>query len=605
MKTAITALMALAPFALATLAVTATQGCTAANPLDGSSASSSQAIGQDGQQEMGFRPLCAETNTPHHAACRSWVRIDKSTGKIHAQAASAGPVAGTYGPPDLISAYALPTTGGAGVTVALVDAQDDPNAEADLGVYRAQFGLPPCTTSNGCFKKIDQNGGTSYPTEDDGWSGEISLDLDMVSAACPSCNILLVEATSADDSDLNAAIAQAATQGAKAISNSWSGPEDSTVSSEETAYDIPGVTVLAASGDDGFSEGTQFPASSQYVVAVGGTELDRTTSGRGWNEIVWGTTDPADDGATGSGCSAFITKPSWQHDTGCSLRMSNDVAAVADVIPGLAVYDTENAQGSGEGTGWVQIGGTSAATPLVAAILAVTGNAGVTPQFFYQGNSLNDVTSGNNGTCSTPYFCNAAVGYDGPSGMGTPIASGWNGSTPPSDDAGSPPPPPPSDDAGAPSDDAGAPPSTGAIVNGGFEDGNFTGWTTFGASEHVVSTGCHSGNYCAQVGSRTSTHGPSNVAQTFTAPAGSSQISIWYSESCPGSVSSEWATAALTDNTTGVTHKILAKTCVTTGWKNATRAIVAGHSYTVTLSVNDDASPSDPQWALYDDITVQ
>jgi hypothetical protein len=543
--------------------------------------------------------------------CRSWVRVDSSTGKIHAQKASTGPVAGTYGPADLVSAYDIPS-GGAGVTVALVDAQDDPNAESDLAVYRAHYGLPPCTTANGCFKKVDQTGGSKYPTEDDGWSGEISLDIDMVSAACPACKILLVEANSADDQDLEAAIATAAKLGAKAISNSWSGDEDSTVKSEESAYHYPGVSVLAASGDDGFAEGTQFPASSQYVIAVGGTELDKASSGRGWSEVVWGTNDPTDDGSSGSGCSKYITKPTWQKDTACKFRMTNDVAAVADVVPGLAVYDTENAQNSGEGTGWVQIGGTSAATPLVAAILAAAGKAGVDPSFFYSASasSLNDVTSGDNGTCSTAdkYYCSGEVGYDGPSGMGTPIASAW-GSTPP------PPPPPPSEDAGtdagsdsgAPGEDSGIP-NTGVIVNGGFETGDFTGWTTSGSrdsSESIQTSGCHSGSDCALVGSTSPTRGSSNISQTFTAPVGSSQISLWYSESCPGAVSTEWATAALLDNTTGESHKLLAKTCATVGWTNVTRAITPGHSYTVTLSVNDDASSLDPIWALYDDVSVE
>src|SRR6185312_15425404 len=107
------------------------------------------------------------------------------------------------------------STGGSGQTVAIVDAQDDPNAESDLATYRSTYGLPACTTANGCFKKINQNGGTSYPTADTGWAGEISLDVDMVSAVCPSCHILLVEATSANMSDLGTAVNQAVTQGAK------------------------------------------------------------------------------------------------------------------------------------------------------------------------------------------------------------------------------------------------------------------------------------------------------------------------------------------------------------------------------------------------------
>jgi hypothetical protein len=563
----------------------ANQGCSSAS-TELSSTNGQAVAGAD----VMLKAACAELTQPHTRRCRAWVAAEKATGMIRAQAAASGPVAGTYGPPDLRAAYTLPSSGGKGTTIAIVDAQDDANAEADLAVYRSHYGLPPCTTANGCFKKVDQNGGTSYPSEDDGWSEEISLDLDMVSAACPDCKILLVEATSASDTDLNTAIATAASLGAKAISNSWSGPEDSTVTTEEAAYNIPGVTVLAASGDNGFSEGTQFPASSQYVVAVGGTELDKSSSSsRGFSEIVWGTNDPSNDGATGSGCSAYIKKPSWQHDSSCKFKMSNDVSAVGDPVPGLAVYDTENAQGQGA-TGWVQIGGTSASTPLVAGILGVTGNAGVSPSFFYSA-SVYDITSGNNGTCSPSYYCDATTGYDGPTGTGTPNASTWSGSPPPPTDAG-------------PPQDSGTPPA-GAIVNGGFEDGDLTGWTTSGAGESVVKSGCHSGSYCAMVGKTTATRGSSNVWQTFTAPSGVSQISIWYNESCPGSVSTEWATASIEDNTAGTTHKILVKTCTTAGWKNVTHAITAGHSYTVTLSTYESASDKSPEYALYDDITLE
>jgi hypothetical protein len=460
------------------------------------SASSANALGSGA---VSYRPFCGAAPAPGAARCLSIVRTNKSTGQIQA---FASPIQG-YGPSDLQSAYGLPSSGGQGVTVAIVDAQDDPNAEADLAVYRKQYGLPPCTTANGCFTKVDQSGGTNYPSEDDGWSGEISLDLDMVSAVCPQCNILLVEANSPDFSDFGVAVATAASLGAKAISNSYGGGEDSSVTTEEAAYHQPGVSVTVSNGDYGY--GAQFPASSQYVIAVGGTSLSKDSSARGWTETVWGSgTSSAESGGTGSGCSAFITKPSWQKDTGCSNRTVGDVSAVADPNTGMAVYDTENAQSSGEGTGWIVVGGTSASSPIVAATLALTGLAGTDASFFYAnpGATLNDVVSGSNGTCSpNDYLCTGEAGYDGPTGWGTPIASSWSGSTPP-------PPPPPPVDAGtdASSDDGGGGDGdAGGDACTGVPDGTYCGgdgvsgdpgtlYTCAGgslASSSVCSNGCY------------------------------------------------------------------------------------------------------------------
>src|SRR5207248_9545163 len=132
---------------------------------------------------------------------------------------------------------------GTGKTVAIVDAFDDPNAESDLAVYRSQYGLSACTTGNGCFKKVDQTGGTTYPAADAGWSEEISLDLDMVSAICPKCNILLVEADTNFQTDLGTAVREAATLGANAISNSYGGPEYSGEATDSNDYDHSGIAV--------------------------------------------------------------------------------------------------------------------------------------------------------------------------------------------------------------------------------------------------------------------------------------------------------------------------------------------------------------------------
>jgi subtilase family serine protease len=291
--------------------------------------------------------------------------------------------------------------------VAIVDAYDNPNAEADLGVYRSTYGLPPCTTANGCFRKVNQSGGTTYPAGDTNWGEEIALDLDMVSAVCPNCRILLVEANSASLSDLFAAEHTAANLGASVISNSWGAKEFLF----ETLYDSNfnlGIAITAASGDTGY--GALWPAASRYVVAVGGTSLVSDSSARGWSETAWS--------GAGSGCSPYESKPSWQHDTGCSRRTTADVAAIANPATGVAAYDTYNTSAA-----WHVFGGTSVSSPIIASIYALAGNAktSTAPSIPYAHTSaLFDVTSGSNGTCSPAYLCTAGAGYDGPTGLGTP-----------------------------------------------------------------------------------------------------------------------------------------------------------------------------------------
>ncbi|MFL5627708.1 MAG: peptidase S8 [Ktedonobacteraceae bacterium] len=322
-----------------------------------------------------------------------------------------------YNPADLQSAYNLPSsTAGSGQTVAIVDAYDDPNAESDLGVYRSQFGLPACTTANGCFKKVNQSGGTKYPRANGGWAQEISLDLDMVSAICPNCHILLVEASSNSLANLGAAVNEAARLGANEISNSYGGGESSSDTSYDTSYyNHPGIVITASSGDNGY--GVEYPAASQYVTSVGGTSLNRNSStARGWSETTWS--------GAGSGCSAYDPKPSWQKDTGCSKRSVADVSAVADPNTGVSVYDSYSYQGR---SGWLVFGGTSVASPIIASVYALAGNASTVTYGSYpysHTSSLNDITSGSNGSCSGSYLCTAGSGYDGPTGNGTPNGTG-------------------------------------------------------------------------------------------------------------------------------------------------------------------------------------
>ncbi|GDY29061.1 S53 family peptidase [Gandjariella thermophila] len=338
-----------------------------------------------------------------------------------------------YGPAEIRSAYKLSGASSGGRTVAIVDAYDDPNAEADLAVYRKARGLPPCTTANGCFRKVNQNGQAApLPAGDYGWAMEISLDLDAVSATCPDCHILLVEANSADSDPLMKAVdTAAATPGVVAISNSYGGNEDNTIIGLDAHLNHPGVAITASSGDSGY--GVSWPASSRYVTAVGGTSLSQSSgTSRGWTETVWS--------GTGSGCSAYEAKPSWQHDTGCARRTVADVAAVADPRTGLGVYDTYNNCGSSSfcdlliqlgiaqgADGWIQVGGTSLSSPVIASVYALAGNtASITAASYpYQhSTALFDVTSGANGRCSPAYLCTAGPGYDGPTGLGTPNGTG-------------------------------------------------------------------------------------------------------------------------------------------------------------------------------------
>jgi subtilase family serine protease len=321
----------------------------------------------------------------------------------------AAPLAQTptgYGPADLQSAYALPSsTAGTGQTVAIVDAFDDPTAEQDLAQYRSFYGLPPCTTANGCFRKVNQTGGTlPMPPPSPDWSLEISLDLDMVSAVCPNCHILLVEANTNLNTDLYTAVDTAARLGANAISNSYGGGESSSETSQDIHFNHPGVAITASSGDSGY--GVSYPAASRFLTAVGGTSLTRGGGTRGWTESAWS--------GAGSGCSAYEAKPSWQTDTGCSRRTVSDVSAVADPNTGVAVLFAGL---------WFTVGGTSASSPIIASVYALAGNAGSVNAGSYpysHTGGLFDVTSGSNGTCSPSYLCTGVPGYDGPTGLGTP-----------------------------------------------------------------------------------------------------------------------------------------------------------------------------------------
>jgi hypothetical protein len=421
---------------------------------------------------------------------------------------------GCYGlrPQDLHSIYQLPTTVASSQTIALVDAYNDLSAEADFRVYDKEFGLPECTAANKCFAQVNQNGETGklpFPAsntareaeeatcndkkakeskveeeareaackeveEAEGWTEEISLDIETAHATCENCKIVLVEANSTSFSDLETAERAAAEElGATEISNSWGGPQPGETEAEDNAssFNHPDAVITAAAGDDGYlnwdaEESSErgyvdYPAASPHVVAVGGTRLQGPLGEGGtWaGEQVWNG-----DGAGGGGCSTELAAPIWQQSAsdwssvGCGGdRAVADVSADADPYTGLAVYDSDlecEEPGTGNSTHWCTIGGTSLASPLIASVFALAGGAnGVAypAQTLYENKledptTLHDILSGSNGECTKPFdeeegllggtsgctaseeaaqcsgqaICTAGSGYDGPTGVGTP-----------------------------------------------------------------------------------------------------------------------------------------------------------------------------------------
>jgi Subtilase family len=368
-------------------------------------------------------------------------------------------------PEDLHTAYALPwTASGAPQTIAIVDAYNSPKLRKDLKIYDKVFHLRECTRKNQCLRIINQDGRSAPLPETEGrWAGEISLDVEITHAICTTCDILLVEAKSAKLPDFEAAEERAVAAGATEISNSWVEFEPAAVNT--SVFDHPGIVITAASGDEGYLNWdlpaspiyrgfVNIPASLPNVVAVGGTRLTLDPASAWMQETVWN----GDKGATGGGCSGRFTAPGWQLElanwarVGCgSHRAVADVAADGDPYTGAAVYDTTpNPEHRGP---WFTIGGTSLASPIIAATFALAGGAqGVEApaRTMYENEladpaSLHDVESGSSGeclvgvnsaglsecavgeeaaSCSGGAVCVAGPGYDGPSGVGTPNGLG-------------------------------------------------------------------------------------------------------------------------------------------------------------------------------------
>jgi len=357
------------------------------------------------------KAVCARGNPTGTARCFAHVVTDSrgniKNGKVNPAAATPS----GYGPADIQAAYNIPAGSGT-PTIAIVDAYGYAAAESDLAAYRSQFNLPPCTKANGCLRIVNQSGGTKLPREDTGWAQEQALDLDMASAACPNCKILLIQASSASISNLMAGVDYAKTQGVKAISNSYGTSDSSSLAQYDSHYAGNNIAVTVSTGDSGY--GAQWPATATGAVAVGGTSLNK--GGSGYTESAW-------NGA-GSGCGLSHAKPSWQNGVtdACAGRMEADVSAVADPNTGVAVYGPM----SRTVHGWMVFGGTSASAPLIGAMFALRNGAiNGASSIYSHTSSLHDVTSGSNGSsCPVNYYCHAGVGYDGPTGLGTPNGLG-------------------------------------------------------------------------------------------------------------------------------------------------------------------------------------
>ncbi len=352
-----------------------------------------------------------------------------------------------YCPVDLQDAYGLPSlTAGKDKVVAVVDAYGYHHAAGDLAEYRKTMGLSACTTGTKCLRIVNQAGNPSplppEPPKTDDWKGEESLDLDMVSAICPNCKIILVQANNNDTSNLYASVKTAGRLGAKYVGASWGGPESGP---DNADFHQPGVVIAAAAGDNGgggrYHGGPEQPCDFTYVVCVGGTHLARARNARGWTETVWNDwnydvcgSGGSPCGATGSGCSKKISKPSWQTDTQCTMRSEADVSATASLRTPVIVYNSE--EGCTPPNCFYLFGGTSASTPIIAAVYALAGNAatqgGPAGLWKHHAGNVYDVALGNNlsaklgVTCASlvKYICTARVGFDGPTGWGTPKGVG-------------------------------------------------------------------------------------------------------------------------------------------------------------------------------------
>lgn len=327
-----------------------------------------------------------------------------------------------YGPAQFLGAYGLTgKTLAKNQIIAVIDAYDHPYIQNDLRKYSQAFGIQVLPACNGsiaasavpCFKKVDQDGGMAYPAQDPSWALEIALDVEVAHAVCQNCKILLVEARSATYDDLMTAVDRALAMGATVVSNSYGSGEFSGQSAYDAHFNHPGIAFTVSSGDAGY--GAQYPASSPYVTAVGGTSLVMAANNTYGSESAWN--------GSGSGCSQYSKKPVWQKDISCATRTVADVSAVADPATGAAIYSTAPYTGM---RGWFKMGGTSLSSPLIAGVYGLAGDMGGSlmasslPYSRYSSKLISDIQGGSNGSCQYAYLCTAVFGYDGPTGLGSP-----------------------------------------------------------------------------------------------------------------------------------------------------------------------------------------
>ena len=316
-------------------------------------------------------------------------------------------------PATIKSIYNLPTgTVGSG-TIAIIDAYDNPNAEADLNTFSAQYSLPACTTKNGCFTKAMMK---TKLAGDTGWGLEENLDIEWAHAIAPGAKILLVEAASDSGTNLMNAVDYAVKQpGVVAVSMSWGGAEFSTEAKYDSEFTGSGIQFFAASGDDGHA--ASWPASSVNVVGVGGTTLNLTSTGKLASETAWS--------GSGGGISKYVSEPNWQLSYGVAnaggKRAIPDVSYNADPNSGYPVYDS---YGHTKANSWLVVGGTSAGTPQWAAIQSISKSTSLSKMYsdakLKSANQyFRDITSGTNGGCKL--ICTAATGYDLVTGLGSPV----------------------------------------------------------------------------------------------------------------------------------------------------------------------------------------
>ncbi|MGA2131819.1 MAG: S53 family peptidase [Bryobacteraceae bacterium] len=346
------------------------------------------------------------------------VRLAHPTIVIPPQSNALGKPTGIF-PAQMVTAYGFSATSnqGQGQIIGIVDAYDDPKIESDLGVFSTQFGLPSCTTANGCFQKIYATG--TAPKPNSNWASEISLDVEWSHAIAPQAKIMLVEASGQTTAELYQAVDVAVANGATVVSMSWGFNEYSEEVDSDSHFTVPGVTFVAASGDSG--HGVLYPSASPYVVAVGGTELTLNSNGTWKSEVAWS--------GSGGGASAYEAEPSYQasaQTTGS--RSTPDVAYDADPKTGVPIYISEGIYGL---LGWVEVGGTSMASPEWAALFAIAnslraaGDKAPLNQVQYELYTItadyHDIVSGSNGTCGAE--CTAGPGYDFVTGLGSPMAN--------------------------------------------------------------------------------------------------------------------------------------------------------------------------------------